>query len=427
MKDFNRISKILLKRNGFWLGLLFLVIIINSFFSVKTDIKTITRQIGRPLIALEQVLEDQINYDFYETYEEQLRKKYPDKLPANIYEEYDAYYEQAIEAYKKINADRDKYKQGEKIWLEERIRELEDRIGVYEGLFRENDFRNEELGIVKGKISLGKRIENSITGAMIFSAVLGILFTSMEHLTPYYDFTRMFPWSSSKTYLYKLGLGIIITSLVNLVFIAMTAFMWNTSYLSELLLNTDLVSSIFHSLARNAMFYTAIVALGTVAGNIFGHIGMLIIGLLGPFLLKSDYAMMRDILGLSLSSSAPILKFVESIRHTIFYPLYSPMESFFSNERLMTIGLVLYTIIIFGLGLYWSKTAKAERTGMLVLKKGLSNYAFFLAVVTTLGFVGQMNLYVFEISRPVSLIIHLILGYVIYRFYKILFNIKIGV
>ncbi len=420
MKDFKKASTLLLKRNGFWLLLTLVFVIIVSFFTANSRIERFTNNYAYALVGLEKTANEE-SYPYYDNYEtslDLLKEKYPDKLPKNFFDDYDNYYKKVMRIY--ANTADESMKDQAYNYLSEYkdIRYYDENLDPFNYNYR---------GIEQGRIILGKQLAASFFTPLIFSLVLGFLFTSMEHFTPYYEFTRMLPWSKTQNYLFKIGLGLLLTSLAYLINMGFGILMWKTSYLSNILTTNGLGLDILLGLGRNAMFYIVVVGLGTVAGNIFGHLGMMIIGLGGPKLLVENYVMLRNIVGLEVSNRDFVYVLDGKIRSTVFYPLYLPAEGLDYSEPLMMAGFLFFTIIIFVLGLFWARTARAERSGMLILKKSVSNFAFFMAVVTTLSVFGQIIDNFYDIPNFINIPICAVMGFIFYRLYKILFNIKIGV
>lgn len=420
MKDFKKAAKLLLKRNGFWLTLTLVFVIIVSFFTTNSKIENYTNNYAYALVGLEKTAkEESFSNDYnFEKSLKLIKEKYPDKLPKDLFAEYDNYYKKAMKIYANT-ADMD-LKDQAYYYLNDykNIRHYDESMDPYNYSFS---------GIYHGRIILGKQLAASFFTPLIFSLVLGFLFTSMEHFTPFYEFTRMLPWSKTQNYLFKIGLGLLLTSLAYLINMGFGILMWKTSYLSNLLTTNGFWSDILLGLGRNAMFYIVVIGLGTVAGNIFGHLGMMIIGLGGPKLLVENYVMLRNIVGLDVTNRDFVYVLDGKIRGTVFYPLYLPAEGLDYSKPLMMAGFLFFTIIIFVLGLFWANTSKAERSGMLILKKSVSNFAFFMAVVTTLSVFGQIIENFYDIPNFINIPICAVMGFIFYRLYKILFNIKIGV
>ena len=420
MKDFKKASTLLLKRNGFWLTLTLVFVIIVSFFTANSRIERFTSKYAYALVGLEKTANEE-SYPYYDNYEtslDLLKEKYPDKLPKNFFDDYDNYYKKVMRIH--ANTADESMKDQAYNYLSEYkdFRYYDEKFDPYNYNYR---------GIEQGRIILGKQLAASFFTPLIFSLVLGFLFTSMEHFTPYYEFTRMLPWSKTQNYLFKIGLGLLLTSLAYLINMGFGILMWKTSYLSNILTFHGLGKDILLGLGRNAMFYIVVVGLGTVAGNIFGHLGMMIIGLGGPKLLVENYVMLRNIVGLEVSNRDFVYVLDGRVRDTVFYPLYLPAEGLEYSKPLMVAGFLFFTIIIFVLGLFWARTARAERSGMLILKKSVSNFAFFMAVVTTLSVFGQIIDNFYDIPNFINIPICAVMGFIFYRLYKILFNIKIGV
>ncbi len=419
MKDFKKASILLLKRNGFWIILSLLAVLIFTFFATNDSIEDITNWYGNAFYGIEQAAQGQLDASVYYKggYEDKIKAKYPKKLPAEVFETYDDLYEQAEKIYND-NIDSEDYQ------------DLNYAIKDYERLrFNkdENSYSYIESSFKDGQVVLARQEYAVINLVLFFGLILGFLFTSMEHFTPYYEFTRMLPWSKTKTYFSKLGLGTLLVTLAYVVLVGFSVLLWQTSYVSNLLYTGGLLKTLALGLGKNILFFTVVVGLGTVAGNIFGHLGMMVIGLGGPVLLTTDYKILKDMLGLGLDKMDPIFKFEDLIENKFYYPLYAPIEGLFYNKDQMLVGFAIFSLIIFALGLYWTSTAKAERSGMVLLKKSVSHFAFFMAVVTSVAFFGQIFNTFVNTRGLIMLPIYAVIGFIFYKLYKIFFNIKIGV
>ena len=417
MKDFKKASILLLKRNGFWLLLSLLVVLIFTFFATNDSIEVTTRWYSDAFYGIEQAAQGELDGSVYYkgTHVDKLKAKYPKKLPVEIFETYDDLYNQAKKIYND-NSDSDAYREIKYV--------LSDydtlRFNLNENSYRASNFKD-------GQVVLAQQEYVVINVVLFFGLILGFLFTSMEHFTPYYEFTRMLPWSKTKTYFSKLGLGTLLVTLAYVVLVGFSVLLWQTSYVSNLLYTGGLLKTLALGLGKNILFFIVVVGLGTVAGNIFGHLGMMIIGLGGPMLLTTDYKILKDMLGLGLDKMDAIYKFEDLIDNKFYYPLYVPIEGLFYVKNQMLIGFAIFSLIIFALGLYWTSTARAERSGMLILKKSVSTFAFFMAVVTSVAFFGQVFNTFVNTRGLIMLPIYAVIGFIFYKLYKIFFNIKIGV
>lgn len=417
MKDFKKASILLLKRNGFWLLLSLLVVLIFTFFATNGSIEGKIHWYANTLNGIEQAAQGEFDGSYYikADFVEKLKAKYPKKLPAEIFKDYDDLYNQAWEIYND-NIESDEY------------REIKYALNDYDTLrfnLNENSYRTSQFK--DGHVVLAEQEYAVINLVLFFGLILGFLFTSMEHFTPYYEFTRMLPWSKTKTYFSKLGLGALLVTLAYVVLLGFSVLLWKTSYVSNLLYTGGLLKTLALGLGKNILFFVVVVGLGTASGNIFGHLGMMIIGLGGPMLLTLDYKILKDMLGLGLDKMDSIFKFEDLIENKFYYPLYAPIEGLSYGKDQMLIGFAIFSLIIFALGLYWTKTARAERSGMLILKKSVSHFAFFMAVITSVAFFGQIFNTFINTRGLIILPIYAVIGFIFYKLYKILFNIKIGV
>lgn len=107
--------------------------------------------------------------------------------------------------------------------------------------------------------------------------------------------------------------------------------------------------------------------------------------------------------------------------------IFSPIDGFILSNKNFSIimGLVVLSLIFLILGIYWTKTAKAERSQMLVLKDRTSKFVEFMAILSTANIVQEIA-NSFDIGRLASIIIFFITLAIAYKFYQILFKSRVG-
>lgn len=425
MKDFNRSLRLLLKRNGFWLLLALLFTLIIVAVGVNGKINKRTQDMALALIEMDNLVEDgKVSDDPTNTIVKKLKEKYPNKLPTGIFEEYDKIHGQLLDKFNLT------YEKDTRAWVW-KPHTPKDVLNNYESLKNDKMYYNSFIKDIdtEGNVVVGVSAGDVSAAIIIFSSILAVLFTSLEHITSYFEFTRMLPWSRGKNYLMKLALGILLVTLAFAIGTILTTAMWSTSYLSNYLTFENYFREVLFAFGKNIFYFVIAMGVGAVSGNIIGHAGMMIIALTGPNLWTLNYRYLREIFDFPLLSSDKLFNFEMKLNSSALKPLYTPIYGLFTDKTSMLIGLGLVALIVFGLGYYWSIKGKAERSGMLILTKGTSMYAFVLAISTTAIILNGIIMEAFWVNTSpiVSIAAFAVTAFIAYKIYKILFNIKIGV
>ena len=424
MKNVFSIIKIKVKKNKLWLILLSLVVLLSQ--SVTGDSLTNIRISNVvSIFAQKDLIENNEignNEDYwYQSYEieDSYREKYKELIPQADFNSYISVMDSLTEEY---IGDQDP----ESIDWENDFDSTLANYKTYlsEGIYLDGD---------DYKLNVTKDIFKVEPWTLIFIFILSVLLTSGEHMTKYYEFVRMLPWSNTNIYLSTQLLGILIVIPIYFLGALIKYMSFSSSALTEIMTVTNIVSEGLIFIPVIIGLSIMLIAIGVVSGNFIGHLGMSIIGFggLGLFMLialgisyvfidvQSDYFLYK--FGTYIEGLSPYIRTILSPIE-IFSSFYNVDESMLSG----VLGLSTISLIYGVLGLYWSNTAQAQRSGQLVLKSGLSNAVQVIATIAT----GTLIFAIFGFATDIRIlgITIWLLGIVIsYLFYNKLFNVSIGI
>ncbi|MGO1580429.1 MAG: hypothetical protein ACTHWZ_03330 [Peptoniphilaceae bacterium] len=444
MRDFKEYFQILWKKNSIWLGILAILAILFQGLSMNYTIKDTTFYFYSSVRAIEiihdnldkdnSIINKKINehWDTYWTDKDKIIEKYKDRK--NGEETLNKAKSQFNEILEKRNyslKDLKKYNEGASEYEYEYVKDVQilQELYNFHHSYIEDNHNNNYNNYNFASLDLSNDV--FFDGSMIFIVViLGFLLMSMEHLTPYYEFSRMYPWSHGKTYLMKVIFGGLYILLLYIISILMKIAILKGAQLSDLFsFNIFGPSGIIH-LSSIFGLYLIIMASGAISGNVLGHIGMIIISLAGIDLIRGNLIQIFETLKLNTNDGWLFVldkKFsnLPELLQVLLKP-YLGLDVYYSDYKIWYIGVV--GLILFLVGYYWTLNAKAERSGMLILTKSVSKFAQFFAVLTTASLINSLFLsMMFDAnSILINLAIYIILLAISYKFYKVIFKIRIG-
>lgn len=436
MTDIKKIFQILFKRNILWISTLILIFLVIEGSS-----------------ASYQASEGFISEMFFNFYDLDLIEIDKDKLVAPNYND----------SLDNLDEYQEKYKAGFsddyislKVYKLNKMLEIMDiskaDIAERENIFDEfNDENYEKFGdiysivsritsslnnhyIVKDsldgnyKLNYSSKIINPNAFIYIIILVIGILLLSGEHLTKYYEFSKMFPWTKTKTYLGKILFGFLIVMGVWLISIALKYAVFSNSTYKNITTLYEPMKIFLLNTFRLFAFYSIVMAVGALAGNFIGHIGLTIMALLGVRLYQYNITTLESLFSGNYDNSISerISSIIDNLNSMVLV-IFSPIDGFILSNKNFSIimGLVVLSLIFLILGIYWTKTAKAERSQMLVLKDRTSKFVEFMAILSTANIIQEIA-NSFDIGRLASIIIFFISLAIVYKFYQILFKSRVG-
>lgn len=416
MKNFKKLLKLQAKRNSLWIILLIIATLLINTISFTYKIKETNNNLEESVQKFEYLLD--------------LKENEISKKPNKINDEYLEY----------ANNLRAKLIKKYKIITNDELSKLESKkVDEYYGKDRKEVFYEASNAISNYdyniKLVKSKKAEDLIfaknANAFMFFVVLimAIILTSIEHMSNYFDFTRMLPWSKSKDFLMKTVMGILLTTLIFIVQIGIEHLIIMTSSLSEIYSLGGNVVFFLKELILLLLLFIIFVSAGVMSGNIFGHLGINVV-IFGFF----------NIIFYSLSVIESIIKGVHSdqliinkfndfvskqnpiIRHFIF-PL---KDTDYSNEFI--IGYAMIALIVFLIGILVAKNMKTEKAGYMIMNKIIEKVCFIFAVFSLNSVIFTLlSSTIYNINMYLGLVLYFFLLFTSYKLFKAFFNVKLKV
>ena len=448
MKNFKQLTKIIFKRNYFWIIMFFLGALLLQNFTIKDRIHYLSDILienaakvmyfyDNDPIKKENKNEAEIrvtgdresgpeDWSLYEKlqveiqkYKEEAFEKYKkEPLPEDFLVTLNGKFQAVLNKYKITEEDFNNYSEdGEVPW------EVYSILSDYYGYSRREINQSEKYKGIKFDIS--KQIFMPDFAIYSFVIFIAFLLTSFEHLTSFYDFTRMYPWSKEKSFTTKLIIGLLMVLTLYTLSILLRVGVAKTSILKNLV-GYDF-KNILEVLILFGVYFIAM-GTGAVSGNFLGHIGMMIIAMMGLNLYELNISTIENIF-FDYSNFSIFGKINNMPAQILFNPIdafIGRFETYYDfSARLMV--FVLGIIFVF-LGIYWTKTAKAERSGMLILKNRVSNYAKFFAILTTTNVIAIIiQELIIQNAGFIMIPFYILILFMVYKFYDMLFKIKIKI
>ncbi|MDY6065797.1 MAG: hypothetical protein SPI59_05650 [Finegoldia sp.] len=429
MKDFLDRTKIIIKKDGLWLGFALLITLMIVGFSSTSGIGNLNRSFRYTTDGLKVELglmkeEDLFNYG----------KEYENKkITAEEIAESKKFYQDIIDKYDLTMADVKEYKKSRP--AEEYPQETLDKfsaIGILHQ-FRsnflgeysdpENIFKTEDLD------SFDKSLDvTTYAYVILFIFAIAMLTTSLEHITPFYEFKRMFPWSRTKDFTIRLLLGAIMTGVVYAFCVLLSFAIWKTYYSSDIVSFSTLGISLLKNFLRLMAFYLIAMGTGAMAGSFIGHLALMFMTGIGFSLITINLESVMGIFYGEIFDDSIISRFNQFIqtRDRFIRTLYCPFDQDFSFNSIL--ALLLISAVIVAIAYFVVAKEKEERSGKFVLDKNISKICFVLAVFSAASVMFMMFTGILPTAGQafvtVRLALYLLLLYISYRLFKILFEIK---
>ena len=279
----------------------------------------------------------------------------------------------------------------------------------------------------------GNKVENSYGGNYIedltlpicfFIFIIAILVTSLEESLPYYEFTCMFPWRKKDEIVMKsimvfiFGLSIfLINYLIGLGL--MKASDWGPLIS---LIGLETISKMLLMFFATSIFS---VALGMIAGNFIGHLGLSIIAI-GSFRLVKTLIFVI----ISIFNKNVAYDFSENYNNIAnnLPEILKPFEIVFNvNKSYLSIAgfliiAILWAILAYGV----NSKISSEKSGLMIISKPVS------IIAKTLGILSLTSIIYFLMSvvvGPYNLLLNLIiygLGLLLsYKLFDVLFKVRL--
>lgn len=279
----------------------------------------------------------------------------------------------------------------------------------------------------------GNKVENSYGGNYIedltlpicfFIFIIAILVTSLEESLPYYEFTCMFPWRKKDE--------IVMKSIMVFIF-GLSIFLINYLIGMGLMKASDwgpLISLIgLETISKMLLMFFATsifaVALGMIAGNFIGHLGLSIIAIGSFRLVKTLIFVMISIFNKNVAYD-----FSENYNNIAnnLPEILKPFEIVFNvNKSYLSIAgfliiAILWAILAYGV----NSKISSEKSGLMIISKPVS------IIAKTLGILSLTSIIYFLMSvvvGPYNLLLNLIiygLGLLLsYKLFDVLFKVRL--
>lgn len=417
MKDFKKEISILTRRNGFWI---ILVLAVSLLFSGLFQ----TNSLDASYRSLIQTT-NKIN-TMAKTGEKYGKNT---KIDKKFFHDNDILFDKMAKKYKYdeyINFDYEKASQKE---IDER-EEFQLKYGEYISTLDQYKYLSQEA---KGKSNNFYFSYISLMGIVV-AIVLGVLFSSMEHATSYYEFARTYPWTKKKDFLMKIGFGLMIVLGFVILSSALNYMILKTSNFEILKTGTRQIPETIKGFGMLSAIYLAILSAGFMSGNILGHFGLTVMtfgfldildGIIGnisqiTFGYSDNNRTFASLIEKNIpNSGSPV--------NTILRVILRPLTNF-DTTKFAVIGLILFSLIVFSVSFSLIEKTKTENSGKMVLLKPIANLAKIL-VIMLFASIGTMIFQssIFEGFSIMNIVVLGILIFVFTKIFNILFKLKLKV
>lgn len=417
MRDFKKEIKILSRRNGFWIILVLAVSLLFSGLFQTKSLDESYRSLIQTTNTLNKMAKTGKKYDKYT------------KIDKKFFQDNDVIFEKMSKKYKyeeNINFDYEKASQKE---IDER-EEFQLKYGEYISTLDQYKYLSQEA---KGKSNNFYFSYISVMGIVV-AIVLGVLFSSMEHATSYYEFARTYPWTKKKDFLMKICFGFMIILGFVILSSALNYMILKTSNFEILKTGTRQIPETIKGFGMLSAIYLSILSAGFMAGNILGHFGLTVMTFGFLDILDEITGNISQItLGYSDYNRTFAYLINEKITdngnpiNTILRVILRPLTNF-DTTKFAVIGLILFSLIVFSISFSLIEKTKTENSGKMVLLKPIENLAKILVIIlfaSTGTMIFQSS--IFEGFSIMNFVVFGILIFVFTKIFNILFKLKLKV
>ena len=417
MRDFKKEIKILSRRNGFWIILVLAVSLLFSGLFQTKSLDESYRSLIQTTNTLNKMAKTGKKYDKYT------------KIDKKFFQDNDVIFEKMSKKYKyeeNINFDYEKASQKE---IDER-EEFQLKYGEYISTLDQYKYLSQEA---KGKSNNFYFSYISVMGIVV-AIVLGVLFSSMEHATSYYEFARTYPWTKKKDFLMKICFGFMIILGFVILSSALNYMILKTSNFEILKTGTRQIPETIKGFGMLSAIYLSILSAGFMAGNILGHFGLTIMTFGFLDILDGIIGNISQILLGYSDNNRTFASLIEknipnngSLINTIFRVILRPLTNF-DSTKYGVIGLIIFSLIVFSISFSLIEKTKTENSGKMVLLKPIENLAKIL-VIMLFSSIGTMIFQssIFEGFSIMNFVVLAILIFVFTKIFNILFKLKLKV
>ena len=417
MKDFMKEIKILSRRNGFWIILVLAVSLLFSGLFQTKSLDESYRSLIQTTNTLNKMAKTGIKYDK------------DVKIDKKFFQDNDILFDKMAKKYKYDEYANFNYEKASPKEIDER-EEFQLKYGEYTSTLDQYKYLSHEA---KGKSNNFYFSYISVMGIVV-AIVLGVLFSSMEHATSYYEFAKTYPWTNKKDFLMKIGFGLMI--ILGFVFLssALNYMILKTSNFEILKTGTRQIPETIKSFGMISAIYLAILSAGFMAGNILGHFGLSVMTFGFLDILDGIIGNMSEILFGYSDYNRTFVSLIEknipnngSLINTIFRVILRPLTNF-DSTKYGVIGLIIFSLIVFSISFSLIEKTKTENSGKMVLLKPIESLAKIL-VIMLFSSIGTMIFQssIFEGFSIMNFVVLAILIFVFTKIFNILFKLKLKV
>lgn len=417
MRDFKKEIKILSRRNGFWIILVLAVSLLFSGLFQTKSLDESYRSLIQTTNTLNKMAKTGIKYDK------------DVKIDKKFFQDNDIIFEKMAKKYKyeeNIGFDYEKASPDEI----DKYEEFHLKYGEYISTLDQYKYLSQEA---KGKSNNFYFSYISVMGIVV-AIVLGVLFSSMEHATSYYEFARTYPWTKKKDFLMKICFGFMIILGFVILSSALNYMILKTSNFEILKTGTRQIPETIKGFGMLSAIYLSILSAGFMAGNILGHFGLTVMTFGFLDILDGITGNISQItLGYSDYNRTFAYLINEKITdngnpiNTILRVILRPLTNF-DTTKFAVIGLILFSLIVFSISFSLIEKTKTENSGKMVLLKPIENLAKILVIIlfaSTGTMIFQSS--IFEGFSIMNFVVFGILIFVFTKIFNILFKLKLKV
>ena len=417
MKDFMKEIKILSRRNGFWI---ILVVAVSLLFSGLFQTKSLDESY-RSLIQTTNTLNKMAKTGTKYGKDVKIDKKF--------FQDNDILFDKMAKKYKYDEYDNFNYEKASPKEID-KYEEFHLKYGEYTSTLDQYKYLSHEA---KGKSNNFYFSYISVMGIVV-AIVLGVLFSSMEHSTSYYEFARTYPWTKKKDFLMKICFGFMIILGFVILSSALNYMILKTSNFEILKTGTRQIPETIKGFGMLSAIYLAILSAGFMSGNILGHFGLSVITFGFLDILDGIIGNMSEILFGYSDYNRTFVSLIEknipnngSLINTIFRVILRPLTNF-DSTKYGVIGLIIFSLIVFSISFSLIEKTKTENSGKMVLLKPIENLAKIL-VIMLFSSIGTMIFQssIFEGFSIMNFVVLAILIFVFTKIFNILFKLKLKV
>lgn len=416
MKNFKKLSKLQWKKNSLWIILLIIATLLINTLSFRHEIRYTYDSLTNSVADLEYVLGVKDEY----------KKAKPKKLDSEYIKYGNRLRDRAVKKYD--------------IKKNEEISAMDsDKIDEYYSVDRKDIFYKAESAVATYDYSveaiLNENPDNSIftpyTNFFMFAFIfiLAMLMTSIESMSKYYDFTRLFPWSKKKDFLMKIVFGLIITALVYLIHIGIEDLIVTNSGLSEIYYMKGLFLYFIRDLILYLLVFIIFMGSGLASGNIIGHFGMNIV-IFGFFRIIAYIISVIELMFKGLNADDTMIDRFEAFKKgqsPLIEHFLDPLKNMDGSlDMLMAYALIALIVLI--LGIFVAERLKTEKSGYMIVNEPIKILCLVLAVLTLTSLIFILVSSAFtDYNVLIGVALYLFFVFASYKFFKALFNVRIKV